>query len=172
MPTLPRNLFYEAYLCCKLYFEKLTNEVVIFFQNNLSTFFPTQSITSAVSKTTHSSNSLNPVYLNGFPPFKANRLLNRSNLFRIEIAKKFRKENHFFNFNFLSPFAKYHKRKFVDESEEYFASEGFSSRRSEGRKYPERKLERDSLKSPSSVTNLFSAYGAEYGLLYKVMLDI
>jgi len=44
----------------------------------------------------------------------------------------------------LSPFAKDHGRKPVDESEEFFASEGFFSRRCEGRRYPERKLEGDS----------------------------
>lgn len=44
----------------------------------------------------------------------------------------------------LSPFAKYHDRKIGDGSEENFASEGFLSQRSEGRRYPERKLARDS----------------------------
>ena len=41
----------------------------------------------------------------------------------------------------LSPFAKYLGRKPVDESEEFFASEGFRSRRSVGRRYPDRKVE-------------------------------
>ena len=40
----------------------------------------------------------------------------------------------------LSPFAKYHGRQPVYESEEFFASEGFRSQRSEGRRYPERML--------------------------------
>ncbi|OGM20224.1 hypothetical protein A2714_02410 [Candidatus Woesebacteria bacterium RIFCSPHIGHO2_01_FULL_38_9] len=52
----------------------------------------------------------------------------------------------------FSPFAKYHNRKIVDESEEYFASverrqrfcrrrEGFLSLRNEGRRYSKRELE-------------------------------
>jgi len=43
----------------------------------------------------------------------------------------------------LSPFAKNHNREIEGGSEEHFASEGFHSRQSEGRRYPERKLEGD-----------------------------
>ena len=47
----------------------------------------------------------------------------------------------------LSPFAENHERKLGDEREEFSASEGFHSRRSEGRRYPDREVGGDSYQS-------------------------